>query len=121
MMRPPSSIVGTTPFGFMSRYHFWSLPPYCSPTFSRSYLSPHSSAHHSTFMTLIEFARPQIFISFPFSHSPHPEERAQRASRRVGTSTLPVSHPSRRPLRGLLRMRTLCDQPSVRRRPVGTD
>src|SRR5215472_10979571 len=63
-MRPPSSIVGTTPLGFMSRYHFWSLPPYCSPTFSRSYLSPHSSAHHSTFMTLIEFARPQIFISY---------------------------------------------------------
>src|SRR3569833_3237995 len=64
-MRPPSSIVGTTPLGFMSRYHFWSLPPYCSPTFSRSYCSPHSSAHHSTFMTLIEFARPQIFIVLP--------------------------------------------------------
>src|SRR3954468_15610091 len=66
-------MVGTTPLGFMSRYHFWSLPPYCSPTFSRSYFSPHSSAHHSTFMTLIELARPQIFIfaspsmaTFPF-------------------------------------------------------
>src|SRR3954470_23270126 len=62
MIRPPSSIVGTTPLGFMSRYHFWSLPPNCSPTFSRSYFNPHSSAHHSTFMTLIELARPQIFI-----------------------------------------------------------
>ena len=35
--RPPSSIVGTTPLGFMSRYHFWSLPPNAMPTFSRSY------------------------------------------------------------------------------------
>src|SRR6476661_519149 len=78
MIRPPSSIVGTTPLGFMSRYHFWSLPPYCSPTFSRSYLSPHSSAHHSTFMTLIEFARPQIFISLPF-HT-HLTLRSERAS-----------------------------------------
>src|SRR5579862_587982 len=63
MMRPPSSMVGTTPLGFMSRYHFWSLPPCCMPTFSRSYFNPHSSAHHSTFMTLIELARPQIFMS----------------------------------------------------------
>src|SRR5947207_15316197 len=63
MMRPPSSMVGTTPLGFMSRYHFWSLPPNAMPTFSRSYLSPHSSAHHNTFMTLIELARPQIFIA----------------------------------------------------------
>src|SRR3954464_1241222 len=67
MMRPPSSMVGTTPLGFMSRYHFWSLPPNAMPTFSRSYFSPHSSAHHSTFMTLIELARPQIFISYPLS------------------------------------------------------
>src|SRR5437763_3551037 len=63
MMRPPSSMVGTTPLGFMSRYHFLSSPPNAMPTFSRSYLSPHSSAHHSTFMTLIELARPQIFIA----------------------------------------------------------
>src|SRR5678810_372926 len=63
MIRPPSSIVGTTPLGFMSRYHFWSLPPNAMPTFSRSYFSPHSSAHHSTFITLIELARPQIFIA----------------------------------------------------------
>src|ERR1700722_17755694 len=62
MTRPPSSIVGTTPLGFMSRYHFWSLPPNAMPTSTRSYVSPHSSAHHSTFMTLIELTRPQIFI-----------------------------------------------------------
>src|SRR6476619_2347213 len=73
MMRPPSSMVGTTPLGFMSRYHFWSLPPNAMPTFSRSYFSPHSSAHHSTFMTLIELARPQIFISAP-SKSAFPDE-----------------------------------------------
>ena len=64
MTRPPSSIVGTTPLGFMSRYHFWSLPPNAMPTFSRSYVTPHSSAHHSTFITLIELTRPQIFIGF---------------------------------------------------------
>ena len=29
------AIVGTTPLGFMSRYHFWSLPPYCMPTSTR--------------------------------------------------------------------------------------
>src|SRR6476661_11074011 len=69
MMRPPSSMVGTTPLGFMSRYHFWSLPPNAMPTFSRSYFSPHSSAHHSTFMTLIELARPQIFIVLPLQDS----------------------------------------------------
>src|SRR5205823_10851188 len=40
-------------------------------------------------------------------HQPHPEERPQAASRRMGTSTAPVAHPSRRPLRGLLRMRLL--------------
>src|SRR6185369_5552755 len=63
MMRPPSSMVGTTPLGFMSRYHFWSLPPNAMPTFSRSYATPHSSAHHSTFITLIELTRPQTFIT----------------------------------------------------------
>src|SRR5665213_535984 len=63
MMRPPSSIVGTTPLGFISRYHFWSLPPNAPPTSSRVYFNPHSSDVHSTFMTLIELARPQIFIS----------------------------------------------------------
>src|SRR5258708_3461194 len=47
----------------MSRYHFWSLPPNAMPTFSRSYATPHSSAHHSTFMTLIELTRPQTFIT----------------------------------------------------------
>src|SRR3990167_1746 len=63
MMRPPSSMVGTTPLGFMSRYHFWSLPPNGPPTSVRSYFRPHSSAAHSTFCTLIELARPQIFIA----------------------------------------------------------
>src|SRR5215510_2094286 len=47
----------------MSRYHFWSLPPKAPPTSVRSYLSPHSSAIHSTFITLIELARPQIFMA----------------------------------------------------------
>src|SRR4029077_9419669 len=66
-------MVGTTPLGFMSRYHFWSLPPKAPPTSVRSYFRPHSSAAHSTFMTLIELARPQIFMAplpllsaFPF-------------------------------------------------------
>src|SRR5471032_1166087 len=69
MTRPPSSTVGTTPLGFMSRHHFWSLPPKAMPTSTRSYASPHSSAHHSTFITLIELMRPQIFISsLPMSH-----------------------------------------------------
>src|SRR5436190_17374900 len=63
MMRPPSSMVGTTPFGFIFRYQGWSLPPNAMPTSTRSYFTPHSSAAHSTFMTLIEFARPQIFIA----------------------------------------------------------
>src|SRR5258708_5290356 len=65
MMRPPSSMVGTTPLGFILRYQGWSLPPNAMPTSSRSYFTPHSSAAHSTFMTLIEFARPQIFIAYP--------------------------------------------------------
>ena len=56
-------MVGTTPLGFMSRYHFWSLPPKAPPTSVRSYFRPHSSAAHSTFMTLIELARPQIFMA----------------------------------------------------------
>src|SRR6185436_3921191 len=39
---------------------------------------------------------------------PHPEERAQHASRRVGTSTVPVAHPSRRiAFALLLRMRVV--------------
>src|SRR3982750_4453510 len=65
-------MVGTTPLGLRSRYHFWSLPPNAMPTSSRSYFSPHSSAHHSTFMTLIELARPQIFISSSPSLSTFP-------------------------------------------------
>ncbi len=32
-----------------------------------------------------------------FQYRPHPEERPQAASRRVGTRTSPVAHPSRRP------------------------
>ena len=38
---------------------------------------------------------------------PHPEERPSGASRRMGTGTC-VADPSRRPLRGLLRVRTCC-------------
>src|SRR5258708_21863621 len=71
-MRPPSSMVGTTPLGFIFRYHGWSLPPKAPPTSSRSYFMPHSSAAHSTFCTLIELARPQIFISILSSVSAFP-------------------------------------------------
>src|SRR4030095_2965926 len=65
-------MVGTTPLGFMSRYHFWSLPPKAPPTSVRSYFRPHSSAVHSTFITLIELARPQIFIARLSLHSALP-------------------------------------------------
>src|ERR1044072_7951341 len=65
-------MVGTTPLGFMSRYHFWSLPPKAPPTSVRSYFRPHSSAAHSTFCTLIEFARPHIFIARLSSQSALP-------------------------------------------------
>src|SRR3977135_2965953 len=69
-------MVGTTPLGFMARYHFWSLPPKAPPTSVRSYFSPHSSAAHNTFMTLIELARPQIFIGLSPPLSAFPFRRA---------------------------------------------
>jgi hypothetical protein len=39
---------------------------------------------------------PQILHRCSLQHSPHPEEGAERPSRRVGSSTLSVAHPSRR-------------------------
>src|SRR5471032_212240 len=78
MMWPPSSIVGTTPLGFIFRYQGWSFLPNAPPTSSRSYFTPHSSAHHSTFITLIELARPQIFIALCSKKNRHPE-RSRRA------------------------------------------
>src|SRR6185295_17394042 len=60
-MKPSSSITGTRPFGFIARYSGLSLPPNLPPTSTRSYARPSSSAHHTTFWTLIDETRPQIF------------------------------------------------------------
>src|SRR5262249_50206629 len=51
-----------------------------------------------------------FLLIFVVTDSPHPEERPQGASRRVGTSTSFVAHASRRPLRGLLSMRSYFSQ-----------
>src|SRR4051812_41738716 len=60
-IRPSSSIVGTSEFGFIRRYSGVLVTPNCMPASTRSYLSPSSSAHHSAFFTLTELVRPQIF------------------------------------------------------------
>ena len=59
--KPSSSIVGTSEFGFIFRYSGVLTTPYCMPASMRSYFRPSSSAAHSAFFTLTEFARPQIF------------------------------------------------------------
>src|SRR3990172_8061018 len=69
-MRPLSSIVGTRPFGFIFLYQGSFTTPNCRPASRRSYASPSSSAHQSTFFTLTELVRPQIFsiVLIPSSH-----------------------------------------------------
>src|SRR5690606_30392209 len=59
--RPWSSITGTSPLGFISRYSGVCVPPKAPPTSIDSYGRPISSAHHSTLRTLLELRRPQIF------------------------------------------------------------
>src|SRR4051812_40942028 len=63
--KPPSSIVGTSEFGFIFRYSGVLVTPNCMPASTRSYFSPSSSAAHSAFFTLTEFIRPQIFSISP--------------------------------------------------------
>src|SRR5262245_43084912 len=111
MIRPPSSMVGATPLGFILRYQGWSLPPKAPPTSSRSYFTPHSSAAHSTFITLIELARPQIFITFLLNRHP---ERSRGASFSSATKEVP-------PRRALGASVGMTELASVCRRPGGAD
>src|SRR4051812_38753768 len=61
MIRSPSLTVGTRPLGLSRRYSASRLPPNGPPTSSRSYSRPSSAQVHSTFCTLDEVVRPQIF------------------------------------------------------------
>src|SRR4029450_7345825 len=63
--KPSSSIVGTSPVGFIFRYSGVLLTPNCRPASMRWYWSPSSSAAHSTFFTFTEFVLPQIFNIAP--------------------------------------------------------
>src|SRR5882672_3767982 len=60
-IRPSSLMVGTSPLGFIARYSGVLLTPNLPPASTRSYLTLSSAQHHSTFCTLIELVRPQIF------------------------------------------------------------
>ena len=59
--KPSSSMVGTSPVGFMARYCWVLLTPNWRPASMRSYFRPSSSAAQSAFFTLTELMRPQIF------------------------------------------------------------
>src|SRR5215813_5408192 len=56
----PSSMVGTSPFGFNARYCGVLTTPKLPPASRRWYCWPSSSQHQSTFCTLTELFRPQI-------------------------------------------------------------
>src|SRR6266480_127870 len=58
--KPSSSMVGTSPVGFILRYSGVLLTPNCMPASMRSYLTPSSSRAQSAFFTLTEFVLPQI-------------------------------------------------------------
>jgi hypothetical protein len=58
---PPSSIVGTRPFGLSARYSAVLLTANSLPASILSYSNPSSPQHQRTFWTLMELARPQIF------------------------------------------------------------
>src|SRR5439155_14983571 len=59
--KPSSSMVGTSPVGFILRYSGVLLTPNCMPASMRWYFSPSSSAAHSAFFTFTELVLPQIF------------------------------------------------------------
>src|SRR6266446_4228180 len=61
MIRSPSLTVGTRPLGLSWRYSGSRLPPNGPPRSIRSNGRSNSAQHHSTFCTLDELARPQIF------------------------------------------------------------
>src|SRR5581483_7832809 len=65
MTRSPSITVGTRPFGLRRRYSGSWLPPNGPPQSVRSYSMPSSAQVHSTFCTLDEVVRPQIFSIRP--------------------------------------------------------
>src|SRR5207249_7321306 len=58
--KPSSSMVGTSPVGFILRYSGVLLTPNCMPASMRSYFSPSSSAAQSAFFTFTELVLPQI-------------------------------------------------------------
>src|SRR5579864_282372 len=66
MTRSPSITVGTRPFGLSFRYSGSRLPPKGPPWSTRSNGRSSSAQHHSTFCTLDELARPQIFSMAAF-------------------------------------------------------
>src|ERR1700730_2138853 len=106
MTRSPSLTVGTRPFGFSARYSGSLLPPKGPPKSTRSYSSPSSAQHHSTFCTLDDVVRPQIFsiraspIGFGlWSLSFFRSATAWRESRRIiaaGGVDEPICFPARR-------------------------
>src|SRR3954454_16681842 len=61
MIRSPSLTVGTRPLGLRLRYSGSRLPPNGPPTSRRSNGRSSSAQHHSTFWTLEDVDRPQIF------------------------------------------------------------
>src|SRR5256712_5916359 len=66
--KPSSSMVGTSPVGFILRYSGVLLTPNCMPASMRSYFRPSSSAAHSAFFTFTELVLPQILsMVFRFS------------------------------------------------------
>src|SRR5215467_4384556 len=58
--KSPSTSVGTRPLGFIARYSGVLFFPNWRPASMRSYGTPSSARHHSTFCTLTELDRPQI-------------------------------------------------------------
>ena len=59
-LKEPSCKVGTSPVGFIARYSGVSVLPNAPPTSIRSNGRFNSPSAHSTFMTLLDVARPQM-------------------------------------------------------------
>src|SRR5262245_20918259 len=74
--RPPSSMVGTRPFGFIRRYSGVPTTPKAMPASIRRCATPTSASAHITFCTLTEFVRPQTVTMLPRSEL----ERGARAA-----------------------------------------
>src|SRR6202035_5877179 len=114
MIRSPSLTVGTRPLGLSWRYSGSRLPPNGPPRSTRSNGRSSSAQHHSTFCTLDELARPQIFSIAIFL--PH-------RGGGNGASVLPRTQPPPRRKIGIFpglgrRCRNPYDPPRLRSRPA---